>query len=84
MGYPLKDVPSTSLIFAVFQMFLSQEKLQKGIVNEFYYKDVIRFFKHQNIYNFIPNIDDFTTQIAKENRTFINENYIEKYLFSVK
>lgn len=80
MGYPLKDVPSTSLIFAVFQMFLSQEKLQKGIVNQFYYKDVIRFFKHQNIYNFIPNIDDFTTQIVKENRTFINENYIEKYL----
>ena len=31
MGYPLKDVPTTSLIFAIFQLFISQEKLQKTI-----------------------------------------------------
>lgn len=80
MGYPLKDVPTTSLLFTVFQLFISQEKLQKKVVNEFYYKDVIRFFKHQSIYSFMSNIDDFTTQIAKENQTFINENYIEKFL----
>ena len=84
MGYPLKDVPTTGLLFAVFQLFISQEKLQKNGVNEFYYKDVIRFFKHQSIYSFITNIDDFTTQIAKENQTFINENYIEKFLKETK
>lgn len=84
MGYPLKDVPTTSLLFAVFQLFISQEKLQKNSINEFYHKDVIRFFKHQSIYSFVPKIDDFTTQIAKENQTFISQNYIEKFLKEVK
>ena len=65
MGYPLKDVPTTSLIFAIFQLFISQEKLQKTIVNEFYYKDVNRFLKHQYIYKILPNIDLLFIEIAK-------------------
>ncbi len=80
MGYPLKDIPTTSLLFAIFQLFISQEKLQKNRINEFYYKDVIRFFKHQSIYRFIDNIDEFTVQIAKENQTFISENDINNFL----
>ncbi len=71
MGYPLKDVPTTSLLFAVFQLFLSQEKLQKKELNQFYYKDVIRVFKHQSIYGLVKNIDAFTEQIANNNQTFI-------------
>lgn len=80
MGYPLKDVPTTSLLFAVFQLYISQEKLQKNIVNEFYYKDVICFFKHQSIYGLLDCIDDFTAQIAKENQTFISEGLIQEFL----
>ena len=80
MGYPLKDVPTTGLLFALFQLFTTQEKLQKNILNEFYYKDVIRFFKHQSIYLLVPNIDDFTAKIGHENRTFMNENYIVEFL----
>jgi ATP-dependent helicase/nuclease subunit B len=80
MGYPLKDIPTTGLLFAVFQLFISQEKLQKKRVNGFYYKDVIRFFKHQSIYGLISTIDDFTSEIAKENQTFINENRLSKFL----
>ena len=80
MGYPLKDIPTTSLLFSVFQLFVSQEKLQKKSVNEFYYKDVIRFFKHQSIYGLISTIDDFTSEIAKENQTFINEDRLFKFL----
>ena len=53
MGYPLKDIPTTSLLFSVFQLFVSQEKLQKTIVNEFYHKDVVRFLKHQSIYKLL-------------------------------
>ena len=60
MGYPLKDVPTTNLLFSIFQLFISQEKLQKVVVNEFYFKDVIRFFKQQSIYKFIPEIDAFS------------------------
>ncbi|PQB08433.1 hypothetical protein BST83_15855 [Polaribacter filamentus] len=80
MGYPLKDIPTTSLLFSIFQLFVSQEKLQKSIINEYYYKDVIRFFKHQSIYGLISNIDNFTAEIAKENQTFISENLLEKFL----
>jgi len=80
MGYPLKDIPTTSLLFSVFQLFVSQDKLQKKITNEFYYKDVIRFFKHQSIYGLISNIDDFTSEIAKENQTFITVKHLENFL----
>jgi ATP-dependent helicase/nuclease subunit B len=82
MGYPLKDIPTTSLLSSIFQLFISQEKLQKNIINEFYYKDVIRFFKHQSIYGLIPNLDDFSNEIAKDNQTFINENQLAKFLES--
>ncbi len=84
MGYPLKDVPTTGLLFAIFQLFISQEKLKKSITNEFYYKDINRFFKHQLIYGFLEGIDDFTAQIAKENQTFINENHIHQLLKSAE
>ncbi|PQJ76999.1 PD-(D/E)XK nuclease family protein [Polaribacter glomeratus] len=80
MGYPLKDIPTTSLLFSVFQLFVSQEKLQKSMLNEYYYKDVIRFFKHQSIYGLISNIDDFTSEIAAENQTFISEKLLAKFL----
>lgn len=80
MGYPLKDIPTTSLLFSVFQLFVYQDKFQKNSLNEFFYKDVIRFFKHQSIYGLISNIDDFTSEIAKDNQTFINEKLLEKFL----
>ena len=80
MGYPLKDIPTTSLLFSVFQLFVSQDKLQKKITNEFYYKDVIRFFKHQSIYGLISNVDVFTSEIAAENQTFISEILLVKFL----
>jgi ATP-dependent helicase/nuclease subunit B len=67
-------------LFSIFQLFVSQEKLQKSIINEYYYKDVIRFFKHQSIYGLISNIDNFTAEIAKENQTFISEKLLEKFL----
>ncbi|EAQ42931.1 PD-(D/E)XK nuclease family protein [Polaribacter sp. MED152] len=80
MGYPLKDVPTTSLLFAIFQLYTSQEKLQKTTLNQFYYKDVIRFLKHQSIYKLLCSVDVFTTQIAKNNQTFIAESDIELLL----
>jgi len=76
MGYPLKDVPVTSLIFAIFQLFISQEKLQKSTTNQFYHKDVIAFLKHQSIYNLIPNVEAFSTLVANQNQTFITKDYV--------
>ncbi|MCH3881189.1 MULTISPECIES: PD-(D/E)XK nuclease family protein [Tenacibaculum] len=83
MGYPLKDIPTTSLIFAVFQLFLTQEKLQKTVVNQFYYKDVIGFFKQAAIYKLLPEIaEEIATKIASQNSTFIDENFIDAQLTS--
>ncbi|PQJ81014.1 PD-(D/E)XK nuclease family protein [Polaribacter porphyrae] len=78
MGYPLKDVPITNLLLAIFQLFNSQEKLQKVAKNEFYYKDIIRFLKHQSILSLVPNISRFSKEIAAKNQTFINNNNIKK------
>ena len=80
MGYPLKDLPTTNLIVSIFQLFLSQEKLQKTGVNEFYYKDVLRFLKHESIYKLLLDIHFFTDQITNQNHTFINQDYLEKLL----
>ena len=87
MGYPLKDIPTTSLLFSVFQLFVSQEKLQKTIVNEFYHKDVVRFLKHQSIYKLLSKdkvslVDDFTEEIGRENHIFITKTQIENILNS--
>ena len=83
MGYPLKDIPTTSLIFAIFQLFLKQEKLQKSVVNQFYYKDVISFFKQAAIYKILPEIaEEIATKIAAKNSTFIEISFISSQLIS--
>ena len=88
MGYPLKDIPTTSLLFSVFQLFVSQEKLQKTIVNEFYHKDVVRFLKHQSVYKLLSDknsalVDNFTEEIGKENLIFISKAQIESILIDL-
>ena len=85
MGYPLKDIPTTSLLFSIFQLFVSQEKLQKTNVNEFYHKDVVRFLKHQSVYKLLSDknsalVDNFTEEIGKENLIFISKAQIESIL----
>jgi hypothetical protein len=85
MGYPLKDIPTTSLLFSIFQLFLSQEKLQKTRLNEFYHKDVVRFLKHQAVYKLLSEqksslVDDFTEEIGKENLIFIGKKQLENIL----
>jgi ATP-dependent helicase/nuclease subunit B len=80
MGYPLKDVPTTNLLLSIFQLFISQEKLNKTLVNEFYYKDVIRFLKQHSIFNLIPDITHFSDEISKQNQTFINKTHLHKAL----
>ena len=80
MGYPLKDVPTTNLLLSIFQLFISQEKLNKTLLNEFYHKDVIRFLKQHSIFNLIPDITHFSDEISKQNQTFINKNHLHKAL----
>ncbi|MCT4700112.1 PD-(D/E)XK nuclease family protein [Tenacibaculum haliotis] len=85
MGYPLKDIPTTSLVLAIFQLFNNQEKLQKQDVNQFYHKDIIRFLKDAAIYKLLQldegkNIADTISEtVVKENNTFVSQEYINGF-----
>jgi len=85
MGYPLKDIPTTSLFLAIFQLFQTQERLQKTQDNTFYYKDVIRFLKQPAIYKLIhveneTNGEIIIQKIISENNSFISKKTISDYI----
>ena len=85
MGYPLKNTPIASLFSAIFQLFLTQEKLHKTATKQFYYKDVIRFFKHPSIQPLLiasnKNIfEQITNSISSKNDTFISQSQITGYI----
>jgi hypothetical protein len=80
MGYPLKDVPASKLFLGIFQLFLTQQKLQKTGTNQFYYKDCIRVLKHPFLEKFISNSNYFFDKIIKENTLFISQKELEELL----
>jgi hypothetical protein len=85
MGYPLQNIPVSHFIIAVFQLFITQEKLLKSATNEFYYKDVLRFFKNPLMFQLLKEKDaafilKIQTWISAENRTFISLDVLQSYL----
>jgi len=88
MGYPLKDIPITALFSSIFQLFLTQEKLQKTTTHQFYYKDVIRFFKHPAIHSLLyPKNDLFAQMIANlsaNNISFIDFKQLDSFLSPIE
>ncbi len=85
MGYPLKDIPTTSLFTTIFQLFINQEKLQRKTQQQFYYKDVLQFLKHPTILPLliideVTIFDNIALKIAKDNDAFISYNQLEQFL----
>mgnify|MGYP003668190720 CR=1 FL=1 len=85
MGYPLQNVPTSQLISSVFQLFITQDKLQKNTVNEFYHKDITRFFNNPIVFQLISEdtkeiVFSIQKRISKENTSFINVANITSYL----
>ena len=85
MGYPLQNVPTSQLISAIFQLFITQTTLQRISTNEFYHKDVIRFIKNSVIYQFVSPegqkvLSSIQDVIAKKNISFIDLPTITSYL----
>ena len=85
MGYPLQNVPTSQLISSVFQLFITQDKLQKTVSNEFYHKDIVRFFNNPIIFQLINEgsegvVLNIQETISKENKSFVNETDISSYL----
>lgn len=83
MGYPLRNIPTSNFIVSIFQLFITQEKLRKKEINEFYFKDVLKVFKNplmfQLLYDEDPNfIIDIQERITSENRSFISFEVLEK------
>ena len=84
MGYPLQNVPTSHFITSIFQLFITQDKLQKREANEFYYKDVLRFFKNPLVYQLIHTHDQhiilsIQDRISKENRSFLSVETLQSY-----
>lgn len=84
MGYPLKDVPLTALITALFKLHLNQKKLQQKEAHLFYHKDVITLLKQAPIYQLLyqdeANIADaIAMDVAKNNVTFLGLDYVKNY-----
>lgn len=85
MGYPLKDVPTTSLFTSIFQLFINQEKLQRTQQQQFYFKDILQFFKHASVQTLLvineKNIfDDIALKIAQDNDAFISTTQLASFL----
>ena len=57
-----------------------EEKLNKSITQQFYFKDVIQFFRQPFIYQKVSNIDEFCNAIAQNNITFITKEEIIEYI----
>ena len=89
MGYPLKDIPTTSLFTTIFQLFLNQEKLQRTTLKQFYYKDVLQFLKHPVILPLlIANkrslFDDIALKISQDNDAFISTEQLTSFLYKLE
>ena len=89
MGYPLQDVPTSQLITTIFQLFITQNNLQKSSTNEFYHKDVTRFFKDPVIFQLVPEKTQYVLlsiqdKITKENTSFITFSTISKCIIPLE
>ena len=85
MGYPLQNVPTSQLISTIFQLFITQDTLQRTAVNEFYHKDVTRLFKNSVIFQLVGKeaqevLVAIQEIISKENTSFIDLPTISSYL----
>lgn len=85
MGYPLKDIPTTSLFTTIFQLFLNQDKLQRTALKQFYYKDILQFLKHPVILPLLlvdkkSLFDNIAFKISQDNDAFINIKQLTSFL----
>ncbi|MFY0604536.1 MAG: PD-(D/E)XK nuclease family protein [Flavobacteriaceae bacterium] len=80
MGYPLKNVPTAQLINALFQLFLSQKKLQKKEENLFFYKDILRFFSNASFSNYLQSNNNSSNKVSnhivEKNASFLSKKEI--------
>lgn len=83
MGYPLKEIPNSHLIRALFQLYLNQEKLNKKEVNLFYFKDVLQLLKDGSFQKIavedLQVLFHIEQTITTNNLTFISFEFLESF-----
>ena len=75
----------TCFMTSIFQLFLTQDKLNRVQQEQFHYKDVLQFFKHASIqsvliYEGVNLLDKISIKIAEDNDAFISKTQIESFL----
>jgi len=73
MGYSLKDIPTANLFDKLFKLHLNQQKFNKELEGQFYYKDVLSLLNDpflNKLYN--ETLQKITTKIKSENRIFLD------------
>lgn len=85
MGYPLQNIPASNFVLSLFQLFITQEKLQKSTRNEFYYKDVLKVFNNPLMFHLLKDsksniILEIQKRISSENRSFISLETLTSFI----
>jgi hypothetical protein len=80
MGYPLKDIPIASLFEKLFKLHLNQQKFNKQVSHQFYYKDVLNLLNDSFLNKlFNHQLQQIILKIKKENNLFLSVQHIKKY-----
>ncbi len=74
MGFSLSEIPLASFFNSVFNLYLSQEKLNLIEKNEFYYKDILTIVNHPSFFTISNNSRDYTSKIGRSNLIFLSYN----------
>ena len=81
MGYPLKDMPLSSLFDKVFKALINQQKFNKVLLREFYYKDVLNLLNDPFLNKLQGDIcQKIAASLKKENKLFISAKDIKSFI----
>ncbi|WP_457616643.1 PD-(D/E)XK nuclease family protein [Lutibacter sp.] len=83
MGYPLCDMPIASLFEKLFQLHINQEKFNKSVSQQFYYKDILNIISEPYLHKLAyKELQKINAHIKSENRIFLTVEDLTKPLSS--
>lgn len=81
MGYPLKDIPFSNLFEKLFKLHLNQQKFNKQLQSQFYYKDVLNLLNDPFLNKLHGDIlQKIVAKLKSENTIFLSKKMIEDCL----
>ena len=78
MGYPLKDIPFSNLFEKLFKLHLNQQKFNKKVQSQFYYKDVLNLLNDPFLNKLHGELlQKIVAKLKSENTIFLSKKMIE-------